>query len=186
MKHKQDKKWKLISRKKVYDGSPYINIFIDSIKLPNGSVINDYHRIEVNNAVMLLIENNKNELLVYNEYRHGIGELSYTFPAGGIEDNESIEETAKREVLEELGLTFNTWKLLKKNIVSGSYMFSELNFILIKDIKKICKPKNQDIENPDIMWLSKNEVRKSFQKNNFIGLTYATAALIWLYYEEKD
>ena len=89
----KNKKWKLLSRKKVYDGSPYINILIDKIELPNGNTIDDYHRIEVNNAVMLLIENENNELLVYNEYRHGIGEVSYTFPAGGIENNETIEET---------------------------------------------------------------------------------------------
>ena len=64
------KKWKLLSRKKVYDGSPYINIFIDKVELPDGKIIDDYHRIEVNNAVMLLIENNSGELLVYKEYRH--------------------------------------------------------------------------------------------------------------------
>ena len=29
----EDKKKKLLSRKKVYDGSPYINIFIDKIEL---------------------------------------------------------------------------------------------------------------------------------------------------------
>ena len=39
---------------------------------------------------MLLIENEKNELLVYNEYRHGIADVSFTFPAGGIENNESL------------------------------------------------------------------------------------------------
>ncbi|GIR93497.1 MAG: hypothetical protein CM15mP93_16840 [Thiotrichaceae bacterium] len=50
----EDKKWKLLSRKKGLDGSPYINIFIDKIELPNGKIIDDYHRIEVNNAVMLL------------------------------------------------------------------------------------------------------------------------------------
>ena len=48
---------------------------------------------------MLLIENENKELLVYNEYRHGIGEVSFTFPAGGIEENESIEETTKREII---------------------------------------------------------------------------------------
>ncbi len=79
------KKWKLLSRKKVYDGSPYINIFIDKVELPDGKIIDDYHRIEVNNAVMLLIENNSGELLVYKEYRHGISDVTYTFPAGGIE-----------------------------------------------------------------------------------------------------
>ena len=115
-----NKNWKLISRDKVYDGSPYIKIYKDTIMLPNNKIIDDYHRIEVNNAVMLLIENDKKELLVYNEYRHGIADISYTFPAGGIEKNETIEAASEREVMEELGYKFNNIKLLKKYIVSGS------------------------------------------------------------------
>ena len=175
-----NKKWKLLSRKTIYDGSPYIKISVDTVELPNGEIIDDYHRIEVNNAVMLLIENNKNELLVYNEYRHGIADVSYTFPAGGIEKNETLEETAKRELLEELGYEFSYFKLLKKYVVSGSYMFSELNMISIKNIKKISKPQNKDIEDPDVMWLTKKEVKRCLLNDNFKGLTYATAALIWL------
>jgi ADP-ribose pyrophosphatase len=180
-----NKKWKLLSRKKVYDGSPYINIFVDKVELPDGKIIDDYHRIEVNNAVMLLIENDSGELLVYEEYRHGINDVSYTFPAGGIEENESFEETTKREIMEELGYIFDSHKLIKKYIVSGSYMFSELNMILIKGIKKISEPKNKDVENPEIIWLSKRKVKEAIYNNGFQGLTYATAALLWLTYDEE-
>ena len=180
-----NKKWKILSRKKVYDGSPYINIFVDKVELPNGKIIDDYHRIEVNNAVMILIENDSRELLVYEEYRHGINEVSYTFPAGGIEDGESLEDTTKREIMEELGYTFENYRLIKKYIVSGSYMFSELNMIFVKGIKKIAEPKNKDIENPEIIWLSRREVKDAIFKNGFQGLTYATAALLWLTYNEE-
>ncbi len=180
-----NKNWKLISRDKVYDGSPYIKIYKDTIKLPNNKIIDDYHRIEVNNAVMLLIENDKKELLVYNEYRHGIADVSYTFPAGGIENNESIEAASEREVMEELGYKFNNIKLLKKYIVSGSYMFSELNMVAIKSIRKISEPKEIDIENPEIIWLSKKSVKEALFNDKFKGLTYATAALIWLLYENE-
>ena len=88
---------------------------------------------------MLLIENENKELLVYNEYRHGIGEVSFTFPAGGIEKMKI--STSRHEAFEELGIDFRSFKFLKKYIVSGSYMFAELNMILIKDIKKISEPK---------------------------------------------
>ena len=180
-----NKNWKLISRDEVYDGSPYIKIYKDTVMLPNDKIINDYHRIEVNNAVMLLIENDKKELLVYNEYRHGIADVSYTFPAGGIESGESIDAASKREVMEELGYKFNNIKLLKKYIVSGSYMFSELNMVSIKNIKKISEPKEIDIENPEIMWLSKKSLKEALFNDKFKGLTYATAALIWLLYENE-
>ena len=53
---------------------------------------------------MLLIENNFGELLVYKEYRHGISDVTYTFPAGGIEGNESIEETTKEKLWRNLDI----------------------------------------------------------------------------------
>jgi hypothetical protein len=53
----KSKNWKILSRKLVYDGSPHIKISIDKVKLPNGKVIDDYHRIEIKDAVMLLVKN---------------------------------------------------------------------------------------------------------------------------------
>tara|TARA_B100000900_G_scaffold244986_1_gene208312 strand:- start:1671 stop:2228 length:558 start_codon:yes stop_codon:yes gene_type:complete len=180
------KNWKLISRKEVYDGSPFVKVSIDTVKLPNGETIDDYHRIEVHNAVMLLVENEKKELLVYEEYRHGVAEVSYTFPAGGIENDETLESASKRELLEETGYDCKDIKLLKNYIVSGSYMFGELNIMRIRKIKKIAEPKSKDIEDPDHIWLSKSQVKNSVINNDFKALTYATAALIWLLYEEKE
>jgi len=87
--------------------------------------------------------------------------------------------------MEELGYTFENFRLIKKYIVSGSYMFSELNMIFVKGIKKIAEPKNKDIENPEIIWLSRREVKDAIFKNGFQGLTYATAALLWLTYNEE-
>ena len=63
--------------------------------------------------------------------------------------------------MEELGYIFDSHKLIKKYIVSGSYMFSELNIISVKGIKKISEPKNRDIENPEIIWLSRGEVKEA-------------------------
>ena len=69
----KQKNWTLISRRKVYDGSPYINIFKDKVILPNGNILDDYHRIEIRDAVILLVEDNEKRLMIYKEYRHGMG-----------------------------------------------------------------------------------------------------------------
>ncbi len=181
---KKTKKWKLISRRPVYDGYPYLKVSIDKVQLPDGTIIDDYHRIEVHNAVMLLVENQNGQILVYNEYRHGVADLSYTLPAGGIEKNESIEQASRRELLEETGYGFKKCKLLKKYIVSSSYMFSEISFMQIKDIKKISESTSKDIENPEHIWLSKKELKEAVIENKFKALTYATAAMVWLLYNE--
>ncbi len=178
---KSKKNWTVLSRKKVYDGSPYINIFKDKIMLPDGNILNDYHRIEIRDAVILLVEDNDKRLMIYKEYRHGIGRESFTLPAGGIEDGESIENASLRELNEETGYTSTNIKKIKSFIVSGSYMFSNLHFMHIKGIKSINSPLIKDIENPEIMWLSKKDVSNALKNNKFAGLTYATAIMLWLY-----
>ena len=117
---KSKKNWTVLSRKKVYDGSPYINIFKDKIMLPDGNILNDYHRIEIRDAVILLVEDNDKRLMIYKEYRHGIGRESFTLPAGGIEDGESIENASLRELNEETGYTSTNIKKIKSFILSGN------------------------------------------------------------------
>ncbi len=174
------KKWKLLDRKLVYDGSPYIEIYKDKIILPSNEIIEDYHKIKVNNAVMLLIQDSKKKLMIYEEYRHGIGKVSYTFPAGGIEKGETVYKASKRELLEETGFSAKKSNIVKKYIVSGSYKFSELYYVSMHELEKISNPIKKDMENPNIIWLSKTQVRDAVNKNKFLGLTYATGALLWL------
>ncbi len=183
--NKQKKNWELLSRKVVYDGHPYLKVSIDKVKLPDGNIINDYHRIEVHNAVMLLVESIDNKVLVYKEYRHGVSEVSLTFPAGGIEKNESIYDAAKRELIEETGYVAEEFILMNDYIVSGSYMFGELSFIKAINIQKIGSPMNKDIENPEHIWMTKEEIKESIFRKDFKALTYATAAMQWILEDEK-
>ncbi len=180
-----NKNWELLSRKVVYDGHPYIKVSIDKVRLPTGQIIDDYHRIEVHNAVMLLVEDIDEKLLVYKEYRHGVAEVSLTFPAGGIEKNENIYDAAKRELIEETGYAAKELKLINNYIVSGSYMFGELYFIKAKNIHKNGDPISKDIENPEQIWMSKKDVKESIFKKEFKALTYATAAMQWILEDEK-
>ena len=181
---RKNKNWKILSRKLVYDGSPHVKVSIDQVELPNGEIIDDYHRIEIKDAVMLLVKNKKGELLTYKEYRHGINCESITFPAGGVEKDESPIDAARRELLEETGYLANSFDIINDYIVSGSYMFSKLTFILVQDIKKKQNPVNKDIENPEIIWMNKEKVKLALKNKDFIGITYATGALNWILNEK--
>lgn len=64
-----------------------------------------------------LIQNGNHLLLLRNNY----GRQHWTFPGGGIEQNETPEQAARREVEEEVGLTVNDLRLLGEFEVTRDY-----------------------------------------------------------------
>ena len=64
-------------------------------------------------------------------------------------------------------------------------MFGELTFIKVTNILKKNSPINKDIENPEHIWMSYNQIKKSVQNKDFKALTYATAAMLWILDNEK-
>ena len=65
-------------------------------------------------------------------------------------------------------------------------MFGELNFIQIQDIEKASDAISKDIENPEHIWITKEQIKKALTGNDFKALTYATAAMTWLLYNEEN
>lgn len=81
-----------------------MTLYKDRVKLPDGAVLDAYHRVHIPNAsVCVVIVNEKNELLLIQSKRYTTGRLEWEIPAGGIEAGESAEEAARRECREESG-----------------------------------------------------------------------------------
>jgi 8-oxo-dGTP pyrophosphatase MutT (NUDIX family) len=75
-------------------------------------------KIILRNAVRAIILEGNNILMVF------LGKTNeYKFPGGGLEENETIEEALKREVLEEAG--YNVIKIVKKVGIITEYGIAE-------------------------------------------------------------
>ena len=176
------KNWKLLSRKVVYDGYPFIKVSIDKVQLPDGKIIDDYHRIEVHNAVMLLVENSEKKLLVYKEYRHGVSEVSLTFPAGGIEKNESIYDASERELIEETGYHGKQWKLIGKYFPTPAYNTCIIHSYLTHCYKQTETNYDED-EVLETKIFSVSEIKKMLRNNKFSDIkTYISLERFIKYY----
>ncbi|MDE1870787.1 MAG: NUDIX hydrolase [Candidatus Micrarchaeota archaeon] len=106
-------KWKVLEHKKVYS-SPFVNVYIDKVRLPNGKVIDDYSVIEKPSYVILVATDHSGKVVTIKEYKHGAKEIQLTLPAGLKENNESPIQAAKRELRQETGYVGGKFKYVGK------------------------------------------------------------------------
>ncbi|MDY2654110.1 MULTISPECIES: NUDIX hydrolase [Eisenbergiella] len=92
-----------LKRRVIYE-SDWIDLYADTVRMPDGSIIEPYHVLHYpHNSVSVVIYNNKDEILMLRSKRYTAGGLEWEIPAGRVEKNESPEDAARRECMEETG-----------------------------------------------------------------------------------
>lgn len=94
------KRWKKIGTRLLYE-SKFVSVFNDKVILPSGLKI-DFTRIELQDFVSV-ISTIDDKILMIEILRYPQNCASLEIPSGHIEDNESPEEAAIRELEEETG-----------------------------------------------------------------------------------
>ncbi|MBS7658955.1 MAG: NUDIX hydrolase [Candidatus Bathyarchaeia archaeon] len=122
----------VISSKIIYEGK-IIKVKLDEVKLPN-SYVTTREIIEYPNAVALIPINNNGKLIMINQYRHSAQEVLLEIPAGTMEKNETPEECAKRELLEETGYEAKELKKLFSCYLAPGYSTEFIHIFLAKNL----------------------------------------------------
>ncbi|MCW8965939.1 MAG: NUDIX hydrolase [Candidatus Pacearchaeota archaeon] len=113
-------------------------------------------------GVPVIIQNKKGEILLGKRDNKSIFyPLTWGLPGGMINYNESIEDAAKREVLEELGIEIKLIKRTKNIQENFPTKKCRLHTIDIAHYAKITKgkPKPKD-ETKEVRWFSPKEIKK--------------------------
>lgn len=98
---KTKKNYFVKKRKVVFSKGP-IHLVDCDVKMPSGNVLSR-QIIEHPGAVVIIPRIQKNRYLLIKQFRFATGDWIWEFPAGGIESNETLRQTAKRELMEEVG-----------------------------------------------------------------------------------
>lgn len=93
--------FEVLSSERVYD-SPWCGLRRDLLRLPAGGQ-QEYHVFEVAPAVAVVPVRPDGSLVMLWQYRYPHGRTHWEIPAGRVDEGESAEEAARRELLEETG-----------------------------------------------------------------------------------
>jgi len=95
--------WKIIEEKDV-SPSAWFPIKKHIVQLSNGTIVDDFYISPLGDVAMVLAFTKDNQIVLVNQYKHGLGESVLELPAGFQQKGKSIAESAIGELEEEVGI----------------------------------------------------------------------------------
>lgn len=125
-------------------------------------------------AVVLILHDREGDRILLNrEFRMACGDFVFNFPAGLIEQGESVEEGAGRELKEETGLDLVQIEQILPESFSAVGFSNEKNVCIVGVAEGEFAPSDSTVEEIEAAWYTKEEVRELLQKEYFAARTQA-------------
>jgi ADP-ribose pyrophosphatase len=108
-----------------------------------------------------------NDILLTKEYRIPIGDWELGFPAGLIDKGESIEEAAKRELLEETGLEVKNIILISPILYTSAGLTDEsFSYVFVEATGNISNKNQEKTERIESIIVSRNNIKDTISNSN--------------------
>lgn len=125
--------WKTNTKRTVYE-NPWIAVREDQVTQPNGSP-GIYGVVHFKNkAIGVLPIDHEGYVYLVGQFRYPLDEYSWEIPEGGCPEDEDPIVAAKRELLEETGLSAGRWEELGRAHLSNSVSDEEAIFFLATEL----------------------------------------------------
>jgi ADP-ribose pyrophosphatase len=120
----------------VYDGR-IIALRVDDVSMPGGGTAKR-EVVEHYGAVAILALDEDDQVTLIHQYRHPIGRRNWELPAGLIDKlGEDPVETARRELVEEVGLAAADWSVLVDVAASPGFTDEVVRVYLATDLATV-------------------------------------------------
>jgi 8-oxo-dGTP pyrophosphatase MutT (NUDIX family) len=111
--------WRRRTRRVAYE-NPWVTLWHDDVDRPDGSpgIYGTVHF--ANLAVGVVVLDADDRVLLVGQHRYTLDRYSWELPEGGVPPSETPEEGARRELLEETGVTADDWRRIVRFDLSNS------------------------------------------------------------------
>lgn len=169
------KPWKRI-KSQIKFKNPWWEYRLDDCLCPSGKK-GEYHSVHTNGAAMIIPFFDNNEILMVNQFRYLHNKESLEFPCGSIKDGETIEETARKELIEETGFNGKLEKIGQFNPYNG--IADDTTYVFIaRELKPSNSATKDDCEEFELVRLSVKALEQKINTNEIDdGMSIATWAL---------
>jgi|KBSSwiStaDraftv2_1062776.scaffolds.fasta_scaffold385264_1 ADP-ribose pyrophosphatase len=152
------RKWQVTRRELLFDAAPWVELWRETILLPDGRELDDYYQIEQRDFVVIAAWRDGKVFGLWG-YKHGPRQVTLGLPAGYIEKGEEAAGTARRELREEAMLISEEWQHVGSYCVDGNRSTARAHFFVALNCQPTEPCPSDDLEEKLGEWLTPEEWR---------------------------
>lgn len=120
----------------------------------------DFYTIEAKNWINVVARTHDDRYIMVRQHRLGIDAVTLETPGGLIDEGESPEECARRELMEETGHQCATMRCVKKLAVNPAIMSNYIYIFFADGCRKVGDQRLDEAEDIEIVTLERDELVK--------------------------
>ncbi|MCZ6799078.1 MAG: NUDIX domain-containing protein [Nitrospirae bacterium] len=151
--------WKVLKREPVFECQPWISLWRETLRLPDGRTVEDYFQLDQRDYVEIVAWQNGKVFGLWR-YKHGPRRVNLGLPAGYLEEEEDALDAARRELCEEAGLISENWRYLGAFCIDGNRGPARAHLCVATDCHFVDSCASDDLEEQIGEWLTPGQWRE--------------------------
>jgi ADP-ribose pyrophosphatase len=172
--------WETLSRKIVLNAGKYLTVESHQIQLPDGRHIDEWPWVITPDYINVAAVTASGHFLCFRQGKYAVEGSSLAVVGGYLEPGEDPLAAAQRELLEETGHIAAKWFSLGRYAVDGNRGCGHAHLFLAHDAQAVQAIDADDLEEQELLLLSRAEVEQALRAGDFKVLPWATVMALAL------
>lgn len=172
---------KKIEQKIILEHSKYLTVEEHVVALPDGQVIRDWPWIITPDFINAVVMTEAGQFVFFHQTKYCVDGVTLAPVGGYLEPGEDPLEAAKRELLEEAGYEAPEWTSLGHYCVDGNRGVATAYLYLAQGARQVTQPDADDLEEQELLLLSRDEVESALKEGQFKVLPWAAVVALALH-----
>jgi len=172
--------WRTRSRRTVFERRPWLSVESHVVELPDGRVVEDWPWVESRTFANVVAVTEDGLFLLFRQTKYAVSGPTLGPVGGYLEPGEDPLECAKRELREETGYDAPEWTSLGRYAVDGNRGCGVGHLYLARGARKVEEPNADDLEEQELLKLTRDEVEAAVLAGGFGVLSWAAVVALAL------
>lgn len=158
----------------------FLSVESHTVAFPDGKIVEDWGWVITPDFINVVAVTKAGEFLCFRQPKYAVDGLTLGIVGGYIEPGEDPLIAAQREMLEETGYVAETWRALGSYVVDANRGAGAAHFFLATGAEWRQPIDADDLEEQELLLLSRNEVEQALRAGEFKVLPWAACVAMTL------